>query len=178
LKRLAQEMLSNQARPGLGALLSPLLALPVSDQTPDDQKSLFADIMSLQQAMTHHDVPRAVEVLSRLLGMGQGLTPSGDDFVIGLLLMLNRWPDAVWPGGDRRTLNRQVVHAAYDKTTTLSANLIECAASGQADERLVDVVDGILTGQPAESECASNLRRWGSSSGIDALVGMTVAAQV
>ncbi|MEK7786367.1 MAG: DUF2877 domain-containing protein, partial [Chloroflexota bacterium] len=102
-------------------------------------------------------------------------TPSGDDVVAGLLLALDRWRPVLWPGGDLGRLNALVVEAAYKATTTLSANLIECAAQGESDERLVTALDSIVTGQPAASECAPLLLGWGNSSGADALVGMTLA---
>jgi hypothetical protein len=67
-----------------------------------------------------------------------------------------------------------VIDVAYQRTTTLSANLIECAAQGEADERLISVVDGIMTGEPSVADCAKYILDWGSSSGIDALVGMAI----
>jgi len=48
-------------------------------------------------------------------------------------------------------------------------------AGGGSDERLVNVADGLLTGNPGESECISYALEWGDSSGVDALVGMAVA---
>jgi hypothetical protein len=102
------------------------------------------------------------------------LTPSGDDLVIGLLLSLNRCRDAVWPREDRHKLNRQVVAAAYRNTTTLSANLIECAALGQADERLINAVDSIAYGVVRGPQVVDDLLGWGNSSGVDALAGMAI----
>jgi hypothetical protein len=61
---------------------------------------------------------------------------------------------------------------AYQKTTTLSANLIDCAGNGQADERLLLAVDGMITGEPGPDACLEALINWGSSSDRDALVGM------
>ena len=85
--------------------------------------------------------------------------------------MLNRWQRSnAW-----RDLNQRVIEAAYQRTTTISANLIECAADGQADERLMKVVDGIVTGTPSIDECVNCILDWGNSSGIDALAGMAVA---
>jgi hypothetical protein len=58
------------------------------------------------------------------------------------------------------------------KTTTVSANLIDCAARGQADERLIRALDGIETGELSALECAHALGSWGNTSGLDALIGM------
>ncbi len=110
--------------------------------------------------------------LEALLGLGSGLTPSGDDIVLGLLLALNRWGDVLAPGLERPAFNRAVLALAYARTTTLSANLIECASRGQADERLVTALDGLVTGVPGAESAAALLAGWGSSSGLDALCGM------
>ncbi|MBM3146084.1 MAG: DUF2877 domain-containing protein, partial [Chloroflexi bacterium] len=73
--------------------------------------------------------------------------------------------------------NEQVIQAAYAKTTTLSANLIECAAQGLADERLIAALDYLMAGLGDEREMIHGLLDWGSSSGVDALVGMLVASK-
>ena len=112
---------------------------------------------------------------NNLLGSGQGLTPAGDDVVIGLLLSLNRWEEVLWPSGQLHEWNRQIVEAAYQRTTTLSANLIECATRGQGDERLIAVVDHLVCGGSRSSKIITDLLKWGSSSGRAALVGMRIA---
>ena len=61
-----------------------------------------------------------------------------------------------------------------ERTTTISANLIECAAKGEADERLINIVDGIMTGQPSLEDCVDCVLAWGNSSGTDALIGMAL----
>lgn len=108
------------------------------------------------------------------LGRGPGLTPSGDDFVVGLLLALNRWAHVLQPGEELGRVNRQIVAAAYRSTTTLSASLIACAAAGQADARLISAVDHLASGTGTQAQVVAELLAWGHSSGVDALVGMLV----
>jgi hypothetical protein len=88
-------------------------------------------------------------------------------------LALNRWHNLFWSADKLRDLNQQVVETAYKKTTTLSANLIECAALGLADERLVNTLDWLITGSPRNTDILADLLGWGNSSGVDAFVGMT-----
>jgi hypothetical protein len=71
-------------------------------------------------------------------------------------------------------LNQRVIDLAYQRTTTLSANLIACAAHGEADERLINAVDGIVTGTPSHAACVECVLGWGHSSGLDALIGMAL----
>ena len=70
------------------------------------------------------------------------------------------------------------MEAAYGRTTTLSANLIECAARGLADERLVACLDWIMTGVGEFNEIAAGVLGWGSDSGTAALAGMGIAVKI
>jgi hypothetical protein len=156
---------------GFAPLLNPLLDHSFSSPLSTEPAAVLSVLRNLRQAMCTHATPAMQDSIDQLLGRGSGLTPSGDDCVLGLLLMLNRWQaDRDW-----RNLNRAVIAAAYQKTTTISANLIECAVEGLADERLLNMVDGIVTGIPAVDECVECVLSWGSSSGIDALAGMAIA---
>jgi hypothetical protein len=153
---------------GFGALLFSLL----DGVTPPPEQAASLDrLLAIQRAVRADDNRAALAGLTNLLGQGRGLTPSGDDVAIGLLLMLNRWhTDRDWTN-----VNRAVIEAAHRATTTISANLIECATAGQGDERLIAVVDGIAAGSAPIEECVESVLGWGSSSGIDALVGMAIA---
>ena len=123
------------------------------------------------------DIQALTGELTENLGLGAGLTPAGDDLALGFLLAANRWKGLLCPGLDLRPVNHEIQHAAYARTSTLSANLIECATQGQADERLILALDGIITGQPEPETCISYLSGWGSSSGAWALQGMALAIQ-
>ncbi|MBI5053127.1 MAG: DUF2877 domain-containing protein [Chloroflexi bacterium] len=100
------------------------------------------------------------------LGLGPGLTPSGDDVVIGFLLTLNRY--------GHYAHNDLFIQESKRRTTTLSACLIECAAQGLADERLIRVVDCIFSGK-RNDRALDEMLGWGESSGFNALKGMALA---
>jgi hypothetical protein len=157
---------------------------------PRSEAQLRFDLLNLRSALVHffqpgvepdasrriHGLTGAVETF---LGRGQGLTPAGDDLILGLALALCRWPSLFWaaPDGERLRagLETWLPALARQKTTLLSANLIGCACAGQADERLIWALDGLLTGEPDLEECAKHLLAWGSSSGSEALAGMALA---
>ena len=69
-------------------------------------------------------------------------------------------------------LRARLIELARQKTTWLAAALIECAAEGQADERLITALDGIITGDLPPEECTRRLLAYGSSSGGDAWLGI------
>ena len=115
-----------------------------------------------------------VQSLSAFLGLGKGLTPSGDDFVIGFLLGINRWAYLLPGKLEIKKLNSRIIEQARSQTTTISLNLIECACAGQADERLVLALDGIISGNIAPEVCVNLLAGWGNTSGFDSLTGMAL----
>jgi hypothetical protein len=153
--------------------------IPLSEfQRKLELNSLQKEILAIQPDLLNRETAHFVSKLCNCLGAGAGLTPSGDDFVTGLLLALNRWKDILWDWGDLDRVNRSVVEAAYQKTTTLSANLIELASLGEGDERILKAIDWIMGGNTDKSSVVDNLLDWGSSSGVDILAGFTAAIAI
>lgn len=176
LMDITEEVMSKKNGVGLSRFFPLLLGLPVADPAPRWMVNIkWADILQLQKYIRNKEAADLARLLSNFLGMGPGLTPSADDFIAGILLSLNRWQNLLWAKDSLRDLNLQVVEAAYARTTTLSANLIECATLGLADERLINALDWIVTGTASEPEIISHLLGWGNSSGVDSLAGMAVA---
>jgi hypothetical protein len=129
--------------------------------------------LSLATQNNQHDLVLAA--LKGFIGEGSGLTPSGDDLICGYLLAVNRWNPRSWTTHTLQALNSSIISFAAVKTTTLSANLIEIAAEGEADERLILAMDSIFTGDPSPEKTAEMLISYGSSSGMDAFAGMALA---
>jgi hypothetical protein len=156
-------------------LLAALFAMEAYDELPDNNWKDKLD--NIRNSFMEMDWNWLKSQLIAFLGIGSGLTPSGDDFVLGFLLALNRFPshfEVEW----LERINHDVVEAAEAKTNTISASLIRCAAEGQADQRLVQAIDDIvLTEKPIE-ESAAPLLSWGSSSGCDAFVGMYLGVEL
>jgi hypothetical protein len=173
LKQVASSVIAWKAPDGFGPLLPHWLDLPEKQAISTTDAARLARLIQLGESIHQQDLDQATGLIEGLLGLGRGLTPSGDDVTIGLLLMLNR--GRMNSPADRDNALKRVVESAYQRTTTISANLIECAANGEADERLINVVDGIVTGTPSIEECVDNVLDWGSSLGVDALVGMAIA---
>ncbi len=156
----------------------PLLAFIMDDPHPPTIPAILqpsiASILILKNLFTQ-PLEVSMPALTGLMGSGRGLTPSGDDLIVGLMLLLSRMPGMDSLHETLEALHRQVMEIAFEKTTALSANLIACACEGSADERLTQAVDGFLTGSLNESAVLATLQEYGSSSGVDALTGMALA---
>ncbi len=105
-------------------------------------------LTEFKAAVSAGDEEGAAVRLGHLLGKGEGLTPSGDDLVVGLLLAARRYPRCCDPLLANPAWVQRILRLARQKTTWLGACLVESAAEGQADERLVIGLDGIVTGHP------------------------------
>jgi hypothetical protein len=143
-------------------------------------------ILNLQNALKTGSPEKIAKESTKLLGLGPGLTPLGDDFLLGVLLTLNRWGHIILPlrsdiqKSDPEShptnlvnyLNQIILENTRLKTTQISASLLACAMEGAADERLLKVLDGLISGSAITQNELRNLLRWGHSSGITVLAGM------
>ena len=89
--------------------------------------------------------PRSTRLLHGLVGNGGGLTPLGDDVLCGWL--------AVLVATDRLTDDvTAAVRATLDRTTLLSATLLDCALHGEVLPEFAAYVAAL--GTPAEDAAA------------------------
>jgi uncharacterized protein DUF2877 len=105
--------------------------------------------------------------VSGLIGLGPGLTPSGDDFLIGALAML----DALQQTNVHAALARAVL-AGLTRTSPLSASFLRGAAAGHIGENLHVMICAVISGDADAAIAAA--ARIGHTSGWDALAGAVV----
>ncbi len=172
LKAIMSELLKRPDIPIYIYTLSEFLENRVDGSAEDPTLSRF---FALSRASEKIVPEEAVVLLTNFIGQGSGLTPSGDDLVCGYLLAMNRWNPRRWQLDLLESLNQQMTTTAIQKTTTLSANLIELATYGDADERLILALDSIFTGGFTPAEAAELLASYGNASGMDAFCGMGLA---
>lgn len=120
------------------------------------------------------DRDEAEAVVARLLGLGPGLTPSGDDALAGFLV-------GAWSFGlaaDR--LRTVVLEAASAATTELSAALLRCATRGESIPQvsaLVRALSGRADFESLVDAALGELGRVGHTSGAALAAGVVAAAQ-
>lgn len=121
------------------------------------------------------DVSPPLDCVCRLLGLGPGLTPSGDDYLGGMMIALR----AAGYGETVERLYAIVDREASRRTNPISAAHLAAAREGWGAAPLHDVLDRLAakTDAPLSSLIAA-VGRIGHTSGWDALTGLLAVVQV
>ena len=106
-----------------------------------------------------------------LLGAGRGLTPSGDDCIVGVLVALH----ALGERGVAASAARIVARHAPRRTSRLSAAHLDAACAGEAIEP-VHAAIGAVAGNAPPGPALDAIEGFGHGSGFDALAGVLLAA--
>jgi Protein of unknown function (DUF2877) len=128
---------------------------------------------ALAEACTRDHAVLAEPAMLALLGLGGGLTPSGDDFVGGALFA-RQWLAAAGLADAHawRAAAASVCAAAPSRTHPISAALLGDLARGCGHAPLHDLAAALAAGRTARARhAAAALVRLGHSSGWDMLAG-------
>ena len=106
----------------------------------------------------------ASHVISELVGLGIGLTPSGDDFLCGILAGFH-----IQGLEDSRKVEclREAIRERLSRTNEISRAFLESALSGHFSQAV-----NALWNNPDEEEIAKMFNSIGHSSGMDTLCGI------
>lgn len=134
-----------------------LLAMPVARE----------QLAEVGRAVVRTDRRAAAAAARPLVGLGPGLTPSGDDALAGMEAALHALCHPA--AGFLATALENVT----DRTTAVSATLLRHAARGEFAERLHRLLAALLgeddAALPGAIERAVD---WGATSGMDGLIGV------
>ena len=128
-------------------------------------------LAGLQEAFYSDDSSLIERRLRFLIGRGAGLTPSGDDIIIGFLLGVTsaRQEAPVFLS----VLNRLIVREGLKLTTLISLEYLYYAGQRQFGSYLQDLMKALVSGPiRAVKAAARKVLEVGSTSGIDTLIGL------
>jgi hypothetical protein len=130
------------------------------------------------------ETSRVSSAARRLAGLGHGLTPSGDDFLIGVCGALGLATAALPDGaGGRQAVSRQdlvlaIASAAAGRTTLLSATWLGFAARGEFSTEVGDLLAALAdTNGTGLERATSRLLAVGGLSGLDTAVGVLLGSR-
>jgi hypothetical protein len=111
-------------------------------------------------------LPHAVS----LVGLGPGLTPSGDDFLTGLFTIFNMKNNPFYP---YRSFCEEVLKKARTLTNDISYMTLKKAANGKVRDSIISFLNSILVEDDQDLILSLNkLLNIGSSSGTDIAYGI------
>jgi hypothetical protein len=150
-------------------ILDQIKQLPITNyRINSDLPIPQALIASLCSAFVRSDISMAISSASRLAGLGVGLTPSGDDFMMGAIY-------ATWiihPPEVAGFLGQEIANTAAPLTTSLSAAWLRAAGRGEAGMVWHEFFDALLCNDTLSiQEVLKNILAVGETSGADALAG-------
>ena len=126
-------------------------------------------VRELARAYAMNDAAAARAASQNLLGLGAGLTPSGDDLVAAALFgrrLIDR--DEAWA-----RLGRELAHDALRASHAISAALFADTVAGESFEPLHELADALVAGDASAALAAARaLVRIGHASGWDMLAGL------
>lgn len=121
------------------------------------------------------------EVSPVLIGCGPGLTPSGDDFLVGFFAAHYLGGSSLLAELRRQGWDRELAARAKRQTTVVSAELLACALQGKFSEHLIQAcaaISGLCRDSRRDAALQDGplerLLAWGSTSGTDTLTGLTL----
>ncbi len=159
---------------GLNAPTTGMCELKLSVPQSDGPSARYLDILS-QRLTRAGDSPllARIALLAALLGLGEGLTPSGDDIVSGVLFAGYWLRSARDPG--YRAVARAILSQAPRRTHALSVHQLGWAARGEAPDLVAQVWRCWLDADTRLfTKAIAALSQLGHHSGYDWLRGLSI----
>ena len=131
------------------------------------------DIQGLLQALQDGDRSGIRESAALLAGLGPGLTPAGDDYLVGLMAGLRVWPGLL----ENSVLSPDevcqiILEATEGRTTLLSNAFLHSAREGLFGENWHELLAELARGEAIGIQrAARRILSSGATSGADALAG-------
>ena len=111
--------------------------------------------------------------VAALSGLGPGLTPSGDDFLGGMMVGLY----AVRENGLAQDLSRIINDCNESPANIVSQAHLSAAASGLAAESILRLACVVMSGGEIDDEILAAIDRIGHTSGWDVVAGLVIALE-
>jgi hypothetical protein len=145
----------------------------VETASPQNQAFLTmarAGIKGLMQSLQDGDRSGIRENAALLAGLGPGLTPAGDDYLVGLMAGLRVWPGSC--GVSPEEACPIILEATEGRTTLLSRAFLRSAKEGLFGENWHELLAALARGDAiGVQRAARRILSSGATSGADALAG-------
>lgn len=164
------------ARLEAGAIAEPrgLLRWLAGQGLPFPLAAALPRFEALRCALADDDFAALAAAAPRVLGLGPGLTPSGDDFLGGVFFALAHAPRAHW-AAELPALHAALLRACSQATNPISAALLADGMQGRSYRALHELLAALHTDRwPRVDEALRSLGGIGATSGGDLAAGVLV----
>jgi hypothetical protein len=138
----------------------------------DTTQMILFNLNGIIEAIKSKKLNNVPKYLESIIGLGQGLTPSLDDLLVGFISAL-KWLTSSFSNNVKliEDLSDQIIRLT-PKTTLLSRQMLKLASLGEVDERVEGFYDSILTKDRLEvKKSIDKLLTIGKTSGSEILIG-------
>lgn len=126
---------------------------------------------SLMDNFLFEDITINLKKSMKLVGLGQGLTPSGDDFLVGLILAISTVENDLF---DKKNWALQVIKESKEKTNLISYSTLKYAGEAETRESICLLIQALFNEKKEVIERELfNVMKIGSSSGTEISWGIT-----
>ncbi|SJZ33248.1 DUF2877 domain-containing protein [Selenihalanaerobacter shriftii] len=169
----------------IGALL-PQVIVPEEMNQQKLNKSLnpvsrkaFPIITNLIQATLDNNKEQIIKSSQDLIGLGPGLTPAGDDFLVGFYTMLQIIEARINIDYIDLELKNRLLDAAESRTTLVSKSTLKYILEGKVSEVILSLINALFLGGDEEVFCSTlQLLSRGSTSGTDIATGILTGGYI
>lgn len=168
-------LLAIQVKKKLPDVLKPLTWHPWFKSGPLCTTTTIRTIKSL--AKHHAPYSESGKLLKHMLGLGPGLTPSGDDFTVGYLAVCHTL-GSLNKREDIKKTNEYLSPILRSTTTNISCHYLMKALKGEFVESLASLMSSLisLNNLKLRIDISNVLDKFGHSSGVDCCFGVLVGS--
>jgi hypothetical protein len=177
VKKTSQQLFLIKGDHGFTGLL-PLIYTDDLSSVDNESAQIWKNIQALKNSLYHQDVKSFLIHAKTLISYGRGLTPSGDDFLCGLIYCMRRKASSSPYQEFLNQVQPEIIHLASQQTTSISTSLIYGCFMSQAHSRIEAMTEALTTCEVPLTNQALRMAGWGSSSGADTTLGIIIACQV
>jgi len=152
-------------------VMEKLESLNLSEKIGVDNTPRLEKMMRYLSESSLEDMEMNEDVMKYLIGRGRGLTPSGDDFLIGFtMILMSVEEDEHW--------SLQLEKMIQNKSTDISLAYYKALLDGHLSSYLKDFLQSIQRlDQPSIDKNILTIIGYGHTSGYDTLFGVYIACQ-
>ena len=165
-------LLSPKARGHMSSALKHLLL----NQTLEESLLSKKMVTHLKPLINPRNTQAIIDTIPKLVGLGEGLTPSGDDFISGLLSALHYLSKHPKIKDLKNSVIKETINV-LDHTTTISKEYLQYAIDGLFNTHVKELYTHHWHHKPYETSL-ENLNTIGHSSGTDFIIGLYIGLKI